>query len=121
VTLPPAAAVRPFVEACRNRYPGTELVARRELDGGTSVDTDGTLPGELTAHQREAVLAAYEAGYFEWPREHNGQDIAARLGVTPPTFHQHLRKGLAAVLEATADRGRRRSSLPGAEHRSPPP
>jgi predicted DNA binding protein len=43
--------------------------------------------------------AAYHAGFFKWPRETNGEQIAESLGIAPPTFHQHLRKGQRKVFE----------------------
>jgi DNA-binding transcriptional ArsR family regulator len=99
--LGPDREVRAFVEACRE-YPETELTARRERPE-PEYGRDDVLPGDLTARQREALLAALRAGYFEWPRETTGEEIAAELGVTPPTFHQHLRKGLARVLGALTE------------------
>ena len=104
VRLPEGVDVRSFVEACRARYPGTELVARRECEpAGTGTDGAVRLPGSPTDRQREAVLAAHRAGYFEWPRETTGEEIADRLGVSAPTFHQHLRKGLGRMLDALAE------------------
>ena len=111
VRLPESVDVRSFVEACRSRYPGTELVARRRCEPPED-RADGTtwLPGGLTGRQHEAVLAAHRAGYFEWPRESTGEEIADRLGVSAPTFHQHLRKGLARLLDAlTEDAPERRA------------
>ena len=104
VGLPGSVDVRSFVETCRARYPRTELVARREREPPTGdPGRAARLPGGLTDRQREAVLAAYRDGYFEWPRKSTGEEIADRLGVSAPTFHQHLRKGLAGVLEAVTD------------------
>ncbi|WP_438267412.1 helix-turn-helix domain-containing protein [Haladaptatus halobius] len=37
------------------------------------------------------MTAAYNAGFFEWPRESTGEEVADSLGVLAPTFHQHLR------------------------------
>jgi predicted DNA binding protein len=39
----------------------------------------------------EVVETAYSAGYFAWPRENSGEEIASLLGVTQPTFNKHLR------------------------------
>ncbi|MFC7046517.1 helix-turn-helix domain-containing protein [Halobacteriaceae archaeon GCM10025711] len=38
------------------------------------------------------LWTAYESGYFEWPRRYSGEEIADELGVSHPTFSQHLRK-----------------------------
>jgi predicted DNA binding protein len=56
----------------------------------------------LTDRQREVVEIAYHSGFFEWPRDSTGEEIAETLGVSPPTVHKHLRaaerKLLAAIL-----------------------
>jgi len=57
------------------------------------------LLGDLTDRQRSALQAAVHSGYFEWPREATGQEVAAALGVSPATFSQHIRKGQQKVLE----------------------
>ncbi len=41
--------------------------------------------------QRAALETAYFAGYFDWPRQSTGEEIADRLGIAPATFNQHLR------------------------------
>ncbi|WP_234403482.1 helix-turn-helix domain-containing protein [Halarchaeum acidiphilum] len=53
----------------------------------------------LTDKQLQALRTAYVNGYFEWPRETTGEDVASELGVSGPTFHQHLRKALARLLD----------------------
>jgi predicted DNA binding protein len=39
----------------------------------------------------EVVRTALSAGYFEWPRDNDGGEVADRLGITQPTFNKHLR------------------------------
>ncbi|MFB6176076.1 MAG: bacterio-opsin activator domain-containing protein [Halobaculum sp.] len=59
----------------------------------------------LTDRQREVLLAAYDAGYYERPRETTGEEIGEMLGISPPTFHQHIRAAERKVIEAvTGDR-----------------
>jgi predicted DNA binding protein len=41
----------------------------------------------------------YSAGLFEWPRQSTGQELAERLGISPPTFNQHLRAAERLVFE----------------------
>lgn len=70
-------------------------------------DADGdpwsALTARLTDRQREVLQVAYHSGFFEWPRSQNGEEVADVLGITQPTFHQHLRVGqrelLAGVFE----------------------
>jgi PAS domain S-box-containing protein len=46
----------------------------------------------LTDRQREAITAAYQAGYFDWPRQSTAEEVAETLDIAAPTFHAHLRK-----------------------------
>ncbi|WP_242492963.1 helix-turn-helix domain-containing protein [Halogeometricum borinquense] len=57
------------------------------------------LRNQLTERQRTALEAAYHAGFFQWPRETTGEGVAESLGVSPPTFHQHLRKAEQKVFD----------------------
>lgn len=50
-------------------------------------DTDD----DLTQKQATALEAAYHHGYFEQPRKRSASEIADSLGVSHPTFLQHLR------------------------------
>jgi predicted DNA binding protein/PAS domain-containing protein len=98
VELSPDANVRAVVERVQERFPDTELAAKREVE-----PTDRTaLPEEteMTERQREALEAAYRAGYFDWPRESTAEDVAESLDITAPTLHGHLRKGEHQLLEA---------------------
>jgi predicted DNA binding protein len=65
------------------------------------------LTDDLTDRQLTALTKAHASGYFEWPHEVSGDDLADSMGVARPTFHQHLRaaerKLVAAVLDAMGD------------------
>jgi predicted DNA binding protein len=57
----------------------------------------------LTERQATALRSAYYSGYYDEPRTTSGDELAAAMEVSRPTFHQHLRaaerKLLAAVLD----------------------
>ena len=94
--VPRHVDVRTVVEAFRDRHPGSELVARRQRSGGLRVARDaaeGRLLDRLTDRQQEALRTAYLSGYFSWPRESGAEACADALGVSQPTFSQHLRVG----------------------------
>jgi predicted DNA binding protein len=38
-------------------------------------------------------------GYFEWPRENSGEDVADALGITQPTLNKHVRLGERTVFD----------------------
>ncbi len=90
--LPHHTEVRALIEALRESYPETELDARRETPEIRSArQLDTYLAERLTEKQFEALQAAHYSGFFEWPRESTGEDLAEALGVSPPTYHYHLR------------------------------
>jgi PAS domain S-box-containing protein len=100
--LPPTADVRGVIETVVDEYPGMTL--RKRVQITRTPDEASTshrrLTSDLTDRQRDVLEAAYYAGYFEWPREANGEAVATSLDVSPPTFHQHLRKAQKGVLDA---------------------
>ncbi|WP_267905122.1 helix-turn-helix domain-containing protein [Halorussus halophilus] len=61
------------------------------------------MESELTERQRSAMETAYYAGFFEWPRDSSGEDVADVLDVSAPTFHQHLRVGERKLLGTFLD------------------
>jgi PAS domain S-box-containing protein len=93
VEAPRATDVRALVTTFRERYPGVELVAQRtrERSVQTLLELQDLLSDQLTPRQLETLETAYSAGYFDWPRESSGQEIAELLDITQPTFNKHLR------------------------------
>lgn len=57
----------------------------------------------LTERQRTALELAVYAGYFEWPRQSTGEELATLLDVHPSTFHYHLRVAQRKLLGALFD------------------
>jgi PAS domain S-box-containing protein len=93
VEVPAGTDVRSFVERVRELAPSLELTAKRhhQRRGRTADELRNAVEDELTDRQFEALTTALSAGYFEWPREHDGSDVADRLGITQPTLNKHLR------------------------------
>ena len=52
----------------------------------------------LSDRQREALLTAFDLGYYERPRCSTHEDIAVRLGCEPNTASEHLRKAESKIL-----------------------
>lgn len=91
--------VRQILEALQRVYPGFELIAKRtsvrqELP---SADLDSLLFGQLTDRQRTVLETAFYAGFFEWPLS-TSEEMAAKLGASPSTFHEHLRRSELELL-----------------------
>jgi PAS domain S-box-containing protein len=106
--LPPGVEPRRISEVVRESYPSAEFVAQRHVT--RTPDSVGSLKRvlaeELTDRQRSALEAAYFGGFFEWPREQNGTEVADAIGISAPTFHQHLRIAQRKLLRATFDDAR---------------
>lgn len=83
-----------------------EFLSRREVQRNdwTDVDFRADVERHLTKRQLDVLETAYGAGFFEWPREQTGEEVAAVLDVAPPTFHQHLRLGEKRLLEVLFER-----------------
>lgn len=103
--MPPDADVREILEALRDRFTKTELLAQRTSvrDQVTVRDLEKAVLERLTEKQRAALEAAYFAGYFEWPRVTSGQEVADLLGVSPATFTQHLRNAELKLFETVLE------------------
>lgn len=104
VAVTPTTDVRALADAVRGALPSAELTRRvatpADADGPAAVPAGD--PAEfLTDRQLQAVRVAYAGGYFDWPRSKTGEELAADLGVSGPTFHQHLRKALDRLLAET--------------------
>ncbi|WP_232686707.1 helix-turn-helix domain-containing protein [Halobacterium zhouii] len=56
---------------------------------------------ELTDTQREALVLAYERGYFDSPREASLEDVAAELGITQQSLSSRLRRGHRRLIAET--------------------
>ncbi|WP_117369195.1 bacterio-opsin activator domain-containing protein [Natrarchaeobaculum sulfurireducens] len=93
VSLPDRTTVREFVGFFTGLYPDSTLVRRQDHE---FVDRPGygfrsDLENALTDKQFEALETAFLSGYFDVPRETTGEGVADLLGVSQPTFNNHLR------------------------------
>jgi hypothetical protein len=93
---PTREALAELIEDCRElgMNPGIQQIVS---DTGNGV---GSQWG-LTDKQREALLVAYEGGYFEVPRERSLTDLADRLGISRQAFTRRLMRGVGSVLAHT--------------------
>lgn len=99
----PQTSVRSVVDAVESAHPNIRFVARREVTKTPNRNQRGVFEDLLTDRQRGAVQAAYHAGFFDWPRESTGEEVADSLGVSAPTFHQHLRTAHQKMLGELLD------------------
>jgi PAS domain S-box-containing protein len=102
VHVPGTADDRSAVEFVRERLPGASLHAYRseERPARTQREFRAAVEGQLTDRQRGALQRAYAGGYFDWPREVDGDELADSMGITRATFHQHLRASQRKLVTA---------------------
>ncbi|MFW6385188.1 MAG: bacterio-opsin activator domain-containing protein, partial [Halodesulfurarchaeum sp.] len=107
IHLAPGGDVRQVVEAIKEAYPAMEMITQRQVEKKrqSSPTLRDAFFEDLTDRQRAALESAYYAGFYEWPRTTTGEEVAASLGVSPSTFHQHLRKGQRKLLTAVLEDG----------------
>ncbi|GGM74658.1 hypothetical protein GCM10009017_25760 [Halarchaeum rubridurum] len=96
--FPQGVDLRTATESIREVLPDAELVAQRSMSRDDTDAPRADVLGRLTERQRAAFEAAYYGGYFEWPRDSTAEELAGAMGVTAPTFHQHLREAERKLL-----------------------
>jgi hypothetical protein len=84
---------RAAVDRLEATYAGVDLVAYHESEqpAQTARGFRATVEDRLTDRQRAALQKAYVSGFFDWPRQVDGDRLAASMDIVPSTFHQHLR------------------------------
>ncbi|OYR98889.1 bacterio-opsin activator [Halorubrum sp. E3] len=97
--------IRSVVDALQTAYDGLTLIAQRERerDIQTEAGFRKQLAGALTDRQREAARTAHFAGFFEWPRDHTGEEVASMMDISQTTFTQHLRAAESKLFSALFD------------------
>ncbi|GAB3677785.1 PAS domain S-box protein [Halopiger thermotolerans] len=100
VDVPTGTDVREFVEMLAEQHAGVELRSQRHVQRETHTRRElvASLLEPLTERQLEVLRTAYFAGFFEWPRESTGEEVAELLGVTQPTVNRHLRMAQQRLL-----------------------
>lgn len=109
ISVPAETGGRVVLELLEDRYEGVELIAYRERERRPTTKSAFVedLEDQLTDRQRTALRSAFYSGYYDEPRTVSGDELAEAMGVSRPTFHQHLRtaerKLLGAVFEGSGE------------------
>lgn len=102
--VPPHVEVREVVESFRVQYPDSRLLARRTGDDPIQLRSEqgarARFADRLTDKQLEVLETAYRIGYFDWPRRSSADECADALGISQPTFSQHIRAAQHRMFEA---------------------
>jgi len=101
VELPYEAEAREVFELVEGQYPSTELLGyhERERPVETRQEFKAALSDRFTDRQETALRTAYLGGFFDWPREVDGNELAEAMDISRPTYHQHLRAAQHKVFE----------------------
>jgi len=103
IHITPNVDVRRVTDAIQGAYSNAKMLRRRQISRArdeSKQQFQRHLMANLTDRQQTSLEAAYMAGFFEWPRDISGEEVAESIGVAPPTFHQHLRKAERKVFDA---------------------
>ncbi|WP_280535854.1 helix-turn-helix domain-containing protein [Halopenitus sp. POP-27] len=96
--LPDREALHDVWEHAREAGFTFEVVDVRQLP---SADAEYPVRDALTEKQREALVVAYELGYFADPREASLAEVAAELGYSASAVGGRLKRGIRALIERT--------------------
>lgn len=95
------------VDGFLDATPEAEFVAKRQQDRLSSwfstQDLERTLDEEFTPRQREVLRRAHDSGYYEFPRETTGEELADAMEVSSPTLSQHLRSAERNLVTILSD------------------
>lgn len=69
-------------------------------------DASGEQSFGLTSEQRDALQFAYEAGYFNEPRDISLEEVAENMGLSSTAMSGRLRRGMRNLIAATIDEER---------------
>ncbi|GAA0299080.1 helix-turn-helix domain-containing protein [Halarchaeum salinum] len=82
-----------FHDACRDA--GFDLT----VTGVNRLDPDEERDDGLTTNQRETLVRAYEAGFYDIPRKTTTVELADELGISDQSLSERLRRAHAALVE----------------------
>ena len=105
IELPYEAEAREVFELVSDRYRGTDLVGYHEHERPvrTRQEFREAVTDRFTDRQETAIRTAYLGGFFEWPRDVDGDDLAGSMDISRPTYHQHLRAAQRKVFDELFD------------------
>jgi predicted DNA binding protein len=91
-----AVTISEFQQCCRN-YDIDVTLSR--LHTVTETDTRGRY--NVTPEQQEALLLAFDEGYYDEPREVSLETMAGQLGISRPSLSARLKRGYRNLIRST--------------------
>jgi PAS domain S-box-containing protein len=107
IELPYEADAREVFSLVEDNYRSTDLVGYHEHERPVQTQQEfrAALADRFTDRQETALRTAYLGGFFEWPREVDGDELADGMDISRPTYHQHLRAAQHKVYEELFESG----------------
>ncbi|ACV46814.1 MULTISPECIES: bacterio-opsin activator domain-containing protein [Halomicrobium] len=107
IELPYEAEAREVFGLVEDNYDSTDLVGYHEHERPVQTQQEfrAALADRFTDRQETALRTAYLGGFFEWPREVDGDELAGGMDISRPTYHQHLRAAQHKVFEELFEGG----------------
>src|SRR5213594_3133882 len=105
-------------QALLDQFPGARLVSKRRQTpprGDRVAYSSPLFLPKLTEKQARALLAAHDAGYYEFPRKATTEEVSLSLGIARSTFEQHLNRAEHHVVRALLPMVRMRAGREGDE------
>jgi methylated-DNA-[protein]-cysteine S-methyltransferase len=101
-----------------SRFPEGRLLSKRALSNGSAareaLGSPLLLP-TLSPKQAAALVAAFEAGYYDYPKRVTTEDVSAAIGVARSTFQEHLSRAEGHVVRAMLPLVRMRTGTAAAD------
>lgn len=114
VEVPPEYDANEIASQFKETYPDAELISRQQQSYCTPLfshrEFEQDIRGSFTDRQCEVLEIAYTEGYYNWPREATGEQLSTKLGISSPTFHQHLRTAERKLVRLLFEEGSLRNS-----------
>lgn len=98
---PTKSAFSRYRNGCRDRDIPFRLRSLYYEDGDATEGRVRPEPGSLTETQRETLLTALAAGYFDVPRRATLEEIADRLDISTQAVSTRLRRGQRNLIRTT--------------------
>ena len=101
IELPYEGDAREVFSLVEDNYDGTDLVGYHEHERPvrTRQEFREAVTDRFTDRQETALRTAFLGGFFDWPREVDGDELATAMDISRPTYHQHLRAAQQKVYE----------------------
>lgn len=95
--------VRHVTQFISERFSDVKLTSKQTREQASEHGLYASVLDQLTARQLEVLETAYYSGFFESPREANGEIVAESLDISPQAFYQHIRTAQRKLFTALID------------------